>query len=160
MASKALRLLHGLEDGLLLLAVLLMVSLSGGQILLRNLDINGMMWLDSANRVLVLWLAMLGALRASRDQKHIAIDVLAHYSGPLTRRVVHLLVSLCCAALCATAAWFSLEFIRSEREFGDIAFLNVPQWLCQAIIPAGLALMAWRFVWHALTPAGAADDAA
>lgn len=152
MLNKSLRLLHWLEDGALLLTILLLVSLSLTQIIFRNMDINGMIWLDSANRVLVLWLAMIGALRASRHQQHIAIDILPHYAGPNTRKLLHALVSLCCAAICAIAAWYSLQFVLSERQYGDIAFLNVPFWLCQSVIPASLVLIALRFLLNTLKP--------
>ena len=64
------------EDTLLVLILSAMILLAAGQIILRNfLDI-GFIWGDELLRMLVLWLAVAGALAASRSDKHISIDVL------------------------------------------------------------------------------------
>ena len=152
MLSKIRHLLYLLEDSALVLSLALLILLGVSQIVLRNAGLGSMMWMDSASRILVLWLAFFGAMRASRDQKHIAIDALALYASLKIRRIMHFFMSIGCAAICATATWFSYRFVAAEREFGDIAFLNVPEWLALAIIPFALAVITLRFVLYSLTP--------
>jgi TRAP-type C4-dicarboxylate transport system permease small subunit len=140
------RVLYLLEDSALVGLVVTMVVLSFSQLVLRNLDVSGMTWSDAALRVNVLWLAMFGALRASRLQNHIAIDLLSHYLPDQARRPTHLVVSLASSMICATAAYYSYRFVVLEKEDGMIAFLGVPVWICEAIIPAALFVIALRFL--------------
>lgn len=152
MLNKIIRPLHILEDSALVLLVAALVVMGAAQIIMRNLGISGMIWMDSASRVAVLWLAMFGALRASREQKHIVIDLLSHYANPLLRRISFFIVSVCSAIICLIAAGYSYQFIRGEMEYGGTAFLAVPEWLCQAIIPVALLLIALRSLIHSLHP--------
>lgn len=140
-----------LEDGLLFMLVLSMVVLSGSQLVLRNLDMSGMVWSDTALRVNVLWLAMFGAMRASRMQQHISIDVVTRYLSPGWHKIMHFGVSFCCAMICILAAWYSFRFVMIEREDSIPAFLNVPVWFCEAVIPFAFAVIAWRFLQYSLT---------
>lgn len=126
-----------------------MVVLSFSQLVLRNLGVSGMTWSDTALRINVLWLAMFGALRASHLQNHIAIDVVTRYVSDTSRKAIHLVVSLCCFVICAVAAYYSYAFVMLEKEDGTLAFLNVPVWFCEAIIPFALAVIASRFLLNA-----------
>ena len=64
------------EDALLVLILSSMILLAAGQIVLRNVLDIGFIWGDEALRLMVLWLAVAGAVAASRTDKHINIDVL------------------------------------------------------------------------------------
>jgi len=143
---------YTLEDSMLLALVLSLVVLSFSQLVLRNLGVSGMVWSDSALRVNVLWLAMFGALRASRLQNHIAIDLVSRNVPPNLKRGVHFIVSISCSLICTVAAYYSFLFVKLEKEDASIAFLNVPVWVCEAIIPFALAVIATRFLQFALTP--------
>ncbi len=146
------RIFYRMEDGALLLLVAALVLLCCSQIAARNLGIDGMAWTDEAIRMNVLWLAMFGALRASREQSHIRIDLLSHHASAATHKVAHLFSSLGCSILCGIASWYSSLFVASEYGEGATTFLGIPVWLCEAIIPFALALMALRFLTHSLTP--------
>ncbi|HIL83344.1 MAG TPA: TRAP transporter small permease subunit, partial [Pseudomonadales bacterium] len=92
---------HRLEDGALVLALVSMLVMALTQILLRNLFDSGFLWAESFLRILVLWVAILGAMVATRDRNHISIDLLsrllpAGYFVPL--QIVSLLFA---AVLCA-----------------------------------------------------------
>lgn len=127
-----------------------MVGLSCAQLLLRNLDLSGLTWSDNALRINVLWLAMFGALRASRVQNHIAINLLGEITSGALKKRIHLIASLASAAICATEAYYGFLFILLEKEDASMAFLNVPAWLCEAIIPLAFSIIALRFIFHAL----------
>jgi TRAP-type C4-dicarboxylate transport system permease small subunit len=148
--NKTLKLLHLAEDSAIVILVLVMITLSGSSLVLRNLEMSGLTWAETAIRISVLWLAMFGALRASREQSHIAIDLITHYTPKTAQRVIHFFVSISAAIICAIAAWHSYVFVQSEKVDGMLAFLNVPAWACEAIIPFGLAVITLRFVFHSL----------
>lgn len=151
MLKKIGNFFYSLEDGFLVVLVLTMVALSFSQLVLRNLGVSGVAWSDAALRVNVLWLAMFGALRASRLQNHISIDLLSRYVPDKMKKGMHFVVSLSCFAICAVAAYYSYLFVLLEKEDGMLAFLNVPVWLCEAIIPFALTVIAARFLQYALT---------
>ena len=151
MLSRIGKSLYRVEDSVLIALVLSMVVLSFSQLVLRNLSVSGMTWSDTALRVNVLWLAMFGALRASRLQNHISIDIMSRYVSDKWKKSIHFVVSLSSSAVCMVAAYYSFLFVKLEKEDAMMAFLNVPVWLCEAIIPFALAIIAVRFLLYALT---------
>ena len=141
--------LHRREDGALVLALVSMLVMALTQIVLRNVFDSGLLWAESFLRILVLWVAILGAMVATRDRNHISIDLLSRllpssYFVPL--QIVSLLFA---AVLCAIAAYHSVVFISYEYEDGAIAFAEVPVWFCQSIMPIGFGVMALRFLYSA-----------
>jgi TRAP-type C4-dicarboxylate transport system permease small subunit len=148
---KVLRPLHWLEDMTLVSLVLLLVGLSIVQILLRNISDSGLVWAENALRILVLWVAMFGAMRASRDGEHIAIDILRRYFSGRLQLFTSWIALLASGNICIVAAYYSWQFVLLEKADGMIAFLSVPVWLCEAIIPFALACMAARFIFQSVT---------
>lgn len=147
--------LHRVEDGVLVMALLTMLSVALVQIVLRNVFDTGIAWADPFVRVLILWVTMLGAMAATRERSHITIDAVSRYLGPMPQLIARTLTALFAAAICGTAAWYTWEFLQFEREDGMIAFGVVPVWICQLILPVGFGVMAVRFVVGAfLKPAG------
>ena len=67
--------LHRLEDSVLCLLMTSLILLAFGQIALRNLFGISFLWSEPLIRHLVLWCSFLGALIASRMDKHIRINV-------------------------------------------------------------------------------------
>ena len=143
-----------LEDALLVLILTGMILLAAAQIVLRNFFDVGFIWGDELLRMLVLWLAVAGAVAASRSDKHIAIELLNRYlpeRGALAAKVV---VHLFTAAVAGVMAWHSLAFVRTSWEFGDVLLGSVPAWIPQAVLPLGFALIAWRYALFTLADAG------
>ena len=103
-------------------------------------------WADELIKIIVLWLAMVGSIAAARDNKHIRIDAISHLlSGPIVRwaRVV---VDLFAAAVCAVIGYHAWRLIVLEREWGDMAAIDVPLWILHAVVPAAFILVSYRFV--------------
>ncbi|MCG6116666.1 MAG: TRAP transporter small permease [Aquimonas sp.] len=139
-----LRGLHRLEDGLLALLLLLLLGLAVGQILLRWVADAGWMEGEVAQRTLVLWIALLGALGAARERRHLAIDLLPRLLPPGGRRVVWALAQLIAAGLCAVMAWYGWQLVELEREAPGRLFAGLPSWAGMLIIPFGFALLSLR----------------
>ena len=68
-----------------MLLLLGMIGMAAGQVLLRNFFDGGVYWGDSAVRVMVLWVTMLGAMVASRDDSHIRIDLVGRFLQELQK---------------------------------------------------------------------------
>lgn len=140
-----LRWLHRLEDALIVIVLLGMVVLAVAQILLRNLTGTSLIWVDPLLQNAVLWIGMLGAMIASRNDSHIRIDLASHYLPPAWQRGLFMLVDLFTSVVCAVVAWFSFVTVREEAMLGLKAFASVPSWWLQSIIPLGFALIALRY---------------
>jgi C4-dicarboxylate transporter, DctQ subunit len=155
-----------LEEGFLVLLVSIMLVLAGGQILLRNVFSVTWLWTDPLIRHLVLWIGFLGAMLATRQDRHIHIDALLRIVPPPFPHLLRLLSLVFSAAVCALLAWIGLRFVLDERQYGMAAFLDIPSWYVQTVFPLAFSVMAWRFFRRAYqllrqgdsSPASAAAD--
>ncbi|MBV1878366.1 MAG: TRAP transporter small permease [Pseudomonadales bacterium] len=149
--NTTLKWVHRLEDGLLISALASMLFTALMQIVLRNFFDSGIFWAESFLRILVLWVAMLGAMVATREANHISIDALSRYLKPKLKRYTVFISQLFSALICATVAYHSFKFLKFEYEDQTIAFGVVPTWVCQAVIPVGFVVIACRFLLQSFT---------
>lgn len=145
-----MRALAVIEDGLLVALLVLLIVMSGGQILFRNLFGVGLMDLDSFSRVLVLWLGMLGAVAAARHKKQINVDVLSPRLPKRMRAVVGVVMDLFTVAISLVVAYYSWSFLQIEFESGATLFASVPAWTTIIILPLAFGLMAFHYTLHAI----------
>jgi len=144
--GRGIRALHRLEDALLAALLLAMVVLAPLQIVLRDAFDAGISWVDPLLRVLVLWVGMLGALAASRDGRHITIDVLSRLLPDRSRAAAAALTSLFAAAVSGLVAWHAARFVLTEYRFESTAFSGVPAWMLQSILPFAFGMIALRYL--------------
>ena len=109
---------------------------------------------------LVLWVALLGGMITTREERHLALtagmDALKGTTGAVVRTLASALSALVCAALAVSALSFLIIGFEPGRHIG-----LVPMWVVGAIMPIGFAVMAARFAWaidspRVRAPAGAA----
>ena len=148
---KVLIYTHRLEDGLLVALLSLLILLTSTQIVMRNFFDTGIVWIDPLLRMLVLWLSLIGATVAAREQKHIQIDVLTRLFKPGLLRIVMTLVNLFCAGVCLTIAWSGMTWIMFDYEDQITSFLGIPAWTLEVIIPISFTIIGLRFVGQAMT---------
>jgi TRAP-type C4-dicarboxylate transport system permease small subunit len=141
-----MRIIARLEDGLLALLLSAMIALATAQIVLRNIWESGLVWGDPMTKVLVLWVAMLGAMAAARDGNHINIDILSRFLPPGAKMVSRMITDLFTAAVCAVLAYHAGRMVMIDRQSISMAFAAVPTWVCELIIPIGFGIMALRFL--------------
>jgi TRAP-type C4-dicarboxylate transport system permease small subunit len=144
------RFLHLLEDAALVSALVAMLALALAQIFLRNFFDFGILWAESFLRILVIWVAMLGAMVATRERNHISLDALTRYLPRMYVRFMGMFTGLVSFAVCGVVAWYALELVKFEYEDQTIAFGFVPNWICQSILPIGFAAMSIRFLYGAI----------
>lgn len=123
-----------------------MIVLASAQIVLRNFFDIGLPWSDELLRMLVLWVALAGAVAASRYDKHINIAVLDRFLSLKVKKWVSLLIHLFTVVICAIVAWFCLQFVLTSREYEDLILGNVPAWWLQSALPIGFVLIVWRYL--------------
>lgn len=139
-----------LENLLLSLLLSGMILLAAGQILLRNGFNSGISWADPALRLAVLWLTMMGAMGAARENHHIQIDLLSRYLPARSKILNQLLTNTFSALICGLLAWHGGRMVLFEWQDGNLLFGVVPAWLGMLILPIGFAVMSARFALRAL----------
>jgi TRAP-type C4-dicarboxylate transport system permease small subunit len=143
------RLLRGIalvEDGLLIVLLALMIALAATQIFMRNVLGSGVTGADQLLKLLVLWLGMLGAIAASRGDRHINIDILSRFLATRARLLCRLAVDLFAALVCGLIAVHAARFVHTEYEAGVTAFGRMPAWITELILPVAFTLIALRYV--------------
>ena len=135
-----------------LIVVLLggLIVFASAQIVLRNFFSIGLNWGDGLIRLTVLWLAMLGALAASRDRRHVTMGATTRWLPQRLQTGAQIVADLFGAVVSASFAWYALQFVQDSREFGDLLLNDLPAWWFQAIMPVAFALIAVEFLVHAL----------
>jgi TRAP-type C4-dicarboxylate transport system permease small subunit len=143
-------LLHQLEKGILALLLTTMILLASLQIIMRNFWDSGLPWADPSLRTIVLWLAMMGAMAATRDHSHIRIDLLSRFLPPHLSQLNKRFTDLFTSVVCGILAWHGARFVYYEWQDGMMLFDNIPAWYAEAIIPIGFGIMAIRFLLDTL----------
>ncbi len=148
--ARAERVGQFLESAALVSVLAAMVLLATTQIVLRNFMDSGFAWGDEALRLMVLWVAMLGAVAASRENRHIAIDALSRILPQTPKAWAAVVVHAFTSAIAFTLAWYAWEFVAESREYEDLLLGDLPAWWFQSIIPVGFLLIGYRYaIWFA-----------
>ena len=135
-----------LEEILLVSLVILMVTLGFLQILFRNLIAVGIVWIDSLVRHLVLWIALLGASIATRENRHITIDIISGRVSPGHYSWVQGAVQLFSALVCLLLVYPAVRFVQNDYVAGKTLAFGIPLWFAQSIMPAMMLVMGARFL--------------
>ena len=146
MPARWLSRLHRAEDGLLAALLGSLLLLSVAQIVLRLVFEAGLPWAEPVSRAGVLFLALLGALGATRSGKHIAIDALPRFLAPRSRRAVWAISQVAAAVVCLALAWLAAGMVGMEREAPVPFVAGIPSWVPMLVVPLGFGLMGLRFL--------------
>jgi TRAP-type C4-dicarboxylate transport system permease small subunit len=131
-------LLVGLLGGMMLLSV--------AQIIAREVFETGFYWSGELIRIMVLWLAMVGAVAACRENRHIRIDAISHLLSDRAVRLARIVVDTFAAGVCAIVAWHAWRYTQLEIEFEETVLIDTPAWIAHAVVPVAFALLSYRFL--------------
>jgi TRAP-type C4-dicarboxylate transport system permease small subunit len=131
----------------ILLGILLgtMILVAFIQIGLRNVLSTGLAWGDGLVRNLVLWTGFVGAAVATREGKHISIDVVSRWMSPKRRIGIEIISNGFSVFICALLTFAALKFVGNEIQMKSILFLGIPSWASEIILPLTLGVMTLRF---------------
>ena len=145
-----LKIVHLIDDSLtrivnaaLVLLFTVMAGLAATGVFLRFFFNSGTAWGDIAARTLVIWVGFLGAVLATRDDKHFHIDVLRRFLRPHHQLWFRSLSDLFSAVVCFFLGQASVTFV--ELDSGNKTFLDIPIPAVEIIVPIGFYLMTIQF---------------
>ncbi len=133
------------EQALLVIFLGGIILLAFLQILLRNFFSTGLDWGDSLVRNLVLWIGFIGATLATKEGKHINIDVVSRILPSWGKKAVALIIHVFSFLICCSLTYAALKFIKNEAQMGTMTFLGIPTWIPELILPMTFGLMTFRF---------------
>jgi TRAP-type C4-dicarboxylate transport system permease small subunit len=139
------RFLGRIEKMLLVVLLATMVLMAFTQIVLRNIFETGIDWGDSLVRYLVVWVGFIGAALATREGKHIKIDVFSNWLPGIGKNINYFIIHLFSCFICGLLTYASSKFVRNEYRMGTVEFFDFPIWLFQIVIPAAFGLMTLRY---------------
>ena len=149
MLQKAQQFLHRFETYLLAALLMALLLISVAQIVLRVFFDTGFIWAEAVSRQGVLWLALLGALSATREKKHIAIDILPRFPPKKTHQLVWTISQLAAAVVAAALTWYGWGMVQLEREAPGVLVADIPSWWPMCVFVAGFGLISVRFIFAA-----------
>jgi TRAP-type C4-dicarboxylate transport system permease small subunit len=141
-------LLNWVEDGFLCVLLLALVMLAFAQILLRNLFGIGLIWADPLLRQIVLWVAMIGAGIATRQYRHIHVNIIIRFLPSRVKAGVQALTDLFAAVICGLLVYSTWSLVMDEYQYhveGNLVG-GIPMWVAQAILPFAFTLISLRFL--------------
>ena len=133
------------EKYLVVLLLSLMMVLAFMQIVLRNFFETGLSWGDVLVRYLVLWVAFIGAALATKEDRHINMELFSRWVSDKGKAYLKGLSHLCSIFICSLLTYAALKFIYFEAQMGSTTILGTPIWIPELIIPIAFGLMTFRF---------------
>jgi C4-dicarboxylate transporter, DctQ subunit len=137
--------LASLERVLVVLLLSGLLGLGVLQVIERNVLASGIFWADELLQHMVLWLGFLGASLATREHRHLSIDILSHFLSTRWQLWLGLLVNTVALGLCMLLVQAAWGLVRSEYTAGTVLTFGFPSWLVQSIIPLGFGAITLRF---------------
>jgi len=150
-ASVVGRAVRHLEHGLLIGALVLAALLPLADTIGRPFAVHVPAGADYLHQ-LVLWLAFLGGLVATRERRHLTLSTADLFAeGTVVRRYGRVLAAAVSAATAAILTYAAVGLVLANREEGRRLMGGVPVWVLELVMPAALGLMALRFALGAST---------
>lgn len=147
--NRILRILGTVEDAILASVLGVMIIMASVQIVLRNVFDTGLLWADPMLRVSVLWVGMLGAMAATRDDRQISVDVLSRFLPSRWNARVRILTDIFTAVVAGFFSWHASRLVIEDHASGMTAFSWVPVWACELILPVAMAIISIRYAIYA-----------
>jgi len=134
-----------IENILLIFFLSIMILLAFFQIpLTRIYPIQG---IETLLRHLVLLAGFLGATLATRENRHINIDVLSRILKDRWKILGEIFTHLFAAVICTFLTIAAIDVIKDSKSVGETASIitDIPTWTIQLIFVFGFGLMIFRF---------------
>lgn len=130
-------------------SLLLLLGLTLGQIIARNFFDTGIPFADNVSRILLLYVTFFGAALAISYDRHIKIDVVAHWLPKKRREQLYRPIQFLGMIVCVFLATAATRFWIDEWEYSAprehwMVILNL-------ILPAGFGLLTLQFLVNLLT---------
>ncbi len=139
------------ERTFIVLALILMTLVVFIQVVLRYVFDAGIPWAEELTRYLMVWAGFLGGSLATRERRHISIDILPRLlpEGSIIKILAVKFTYLVGAGFCFFLFYVGYSFVSRSMAIGRYSqSMHIPMWIVQMIIPASAMFMGLRFLAH------------
>lgn len=140
--------LRWLESAVLVALFLTLLLVAVAQVLLRNIgELSfGLSWGDELMSMAVLWITLVGAMIAVRENGHIRVDIADRILPPRWSKPTSIVANLCASVVCFVITIFATENVWLEYTQPSATGIWVlPLWVLVAIFPFAFFVMGVRF---------------
>jgi C4-dicarboxylate transporter DctM subunit len=138
------------ENGFIVLLLATIVILPLADMVLRRVSGVGLPGAISIVQHLTLWIALLGAALAAREDRRLTMGTVQLITTEKAKRAARALTSAVAGGVSAMLAVAGLDLVLISREFpGTSGVAGVEEWVAMAVIPVAFAIMAIRIAWRA-----------
>jgi len=134
-----------IEEGLLILLFILLIFISLLQIVLRDIFSTGIGYADPIIRHLVLWIGLFGATLATKQDRHIHIDILPRIVPGRWKSFLQIAINSFSTSICIFLTYSALKFIKDEYQAKVTLVPHIPIWIGEVILPIAFFIMTIRF---------------
>jgi len=138
--KKFINILEKIEDIFLIFLFLSLLCLSILQIILRNFFSTSIFYIENITRYLVLWIGLLGASIAIKEEKHISINILPVLISRKWNLILNTIINLFSFIICIFLTYAAIKFIKDEYCISHYTLF------AEIILPLVFPLMAIRFL--------------
>jgi len=125
-----------MEKGIIILILFLLIVISFGQVVARNVFKIGFAWIDEFTRVIVLWMAFIGGALCSEYARHMRIDILLHLMPGKGKRAIEIIGNIFIVVICLFFLVASISHIKYQHESSiSLMLQGVPDWMISLVIP-------------------------
>ena len=135
-----------LEEAFLCVLLSGMIIVACVQIFLRFFFSSGFVWADPLLRYMVLWAGLFGAAVATKQGKHITIDIISHMLPEQYQSWLQALLNLFATGVCSILTYAAVIFVRDEAAYGGRALLDIPSWGLNLVFPLAFGIISFRFL--------------
>lgn len=145
---KVLRILNDkLEEIFLVVLMVADTAIVAAQVITRYLLKVPLPWSEEVARYMFIWLVWVGAAYATKEKRHISIDVLVTRIPNAGRKVCSVISTAVWIAFLICMAYLSFKLTKSVFGGSQVAVgSGIPMWIPYAAIPTGMILMLFRLL--------------
>lgn len=138
--ARAAAYLERLLDGLMAIALVVMLCSMVYQVFGRYVLDHAPSWSEELARYLMVWLTMLGSAAVLRSGGHISVTTLADALGPTALAVVLAMRDAAMVAASGVLAWWGILFAQMNS-VQESAAMEIPMSIPYAALPVGAGLI-------------------
>lgn len=143
--AATLHTISWIEEAFLCLLLSAMIILACVQIFFRFFFSGGFAWADPLLRYLVIWAGLFGAAVATKNGKHISIDILSHLLPDRFKPWLQVVLNFISAGVCCMLTYAAVNFVRDEALYGGRGLLHIPSWALNLVFPIAFGFISLRF---------------
>ena len=140
----------GVLAGLLLLFITISI---GYTIFVRFFGFSGPVWVVQFTEYSLLWMTLLGAAWALKNNKHVSVDLLTSRLTSQINNYLSLAHSVMGMLVCGVLCWYGAKVTWGQylRGVTDIQVVDMPKYLILIIIPLGFLILTLQFLRNFFT---------